>query len=240
MSNKLISQLTKDEILALPGFNKNSKFTVKQLKEQLNKNMKKMQLSGRGLRVRDYINAYKEQDKQYKQTLINNDKSLDKSSDLAQAKACDREESEILNIQTDLYSAARTEARKEYKQRIKGVQNKKQFKNYMKEFMVKAKKEISFDIDIGDDEDKRLAFTETLRHIVGKAKIPVVVKSMSLDGKEYKWFTLLKNRNIDTTIGHIAGTIDLAEDSSDTNPWVANSFIPVKYHLLFLHNTKKK
>ena len=244
MSNKLISQLTKDEILALPGFNKNSNLTVKQLKLQLAKKMKKMKLTGRGLRVRDYINAYKEQDrqlfknieknkqnrkaqkkahKQYKQTLKNNA----------------REERTIMNISTDLYSAARTEARNEYKQRIKEVQNKKQFKNYMKEFMVKSKKEISFDIDIGDDEDKRLAFTETLRHVVGKTKTPIVVKSLSLDGKEYKWFTLSKNKNIDTTIGHIAGTIDLSEDSSDTNPWVANSFIPVKYQLLFLHNTRK-
>ena len=143
-----------------------------------------------------------------------------------------------MNISTDLYSTARTEARKEYKQRVKSTQNKHLFKNYMKEFMIKAKNEISFDIDIGDDEDKRLAFTETLRHIVGKTK-NLVVKSMSLDGNEYKWFTVSNSKNIDTTIGHIAGTIDLAEDSSDTNPWVANSFIPVKYQLLFIKNKKK-
>ncbi len=144
----------------------------------------------------------------------------------------------LFDISVDLYSAAKTEARKEYKQRIKNVKDKAKFKKYLREFMSKANKEISFEIDIGDDEDKRLAFTETLRHLQKNNKKKVVVKSESLDGEQYKWFTLSKERKIDSTIGHIAGTIDLNYDCSDNNPYIGNSFIPSKYQLLFIHNKR--
>ncbi len=145
----------------------------------------------------------------------------------------------LFDISVDLYSTARTEARKEYKQRVKDVRDKRKFKKYLKEFMTKAKKEISFDIDIGDDEDKRIAFTETLRQLHKENKKNIVVKSESLGGEEYKWFTLSKARRLDSTIGHISGTIDLNDDCSDNNPWVGNVFIPAKYQLLFIKNRKR-
>ena len=52
--------------------------------------------------------------------------------------------------------------------------------------MQKCQKEITFEIDIGDDEDKRLAFTETLRQLYKFNKGKVAVKAESLDGAEYK------------------------------------------------------
>ena len=70
------------------------------------------------------------------------------------------------------------------------------------------------------------------------AKSKVIVKALSLDGQTYKWFTLTNSQKIDTTIGHISGTIDLNTDCSDNNPWVNNSFTPTKYQLLFIHNKK--
>ncbi len=145
----------------------------------------------------------------------------------------------LFDISVDLYSTAKTEARKEYKERIKNIKEKPKFKKQMKEFMQKANKEISFEIDIGDNEDKRLAFTEMLRQLHKKNKKNVVVKSESLDGEDYKWFTLSKAQKIDTTIGHISGTIDLNDDCSDNNPWVGNVFIPAKYQLLFIKNKRK-
>ena len=244
MNNKLISQLTKTEILKLPGFSDKSKLTVKQLKELLKKSIRRMKISKRGLRVNQYISAYKEMDNQLFKNIQKNKQNRKTQKQARKQykqslKTNARNEREIMNIGTDLYSATRTEARNEYKQRIKDVKDKKQFKKHMKEFMVKANKEISFEVDIADDEDKRLAFTETLRQIHKNSKAKVVVKSESLDGNEYKWFTLSKAQNIDTTIGHIAGTIDLADDCSDVNPWVENSFIPTKYQLLFIKNNKK-
>ena len=80
-------------------------------------------------------------------------------------------ERELFNIQLDLYSTAKTEARKEYNERVKSVNDKKQFKRHMKEYTQKSNKEISFEIDIGDDEDKRLAFTETLRQLTQKQEM---------------------------------------------------------------------
>ena len=99
MSNPLISQLTKTQILSLPGFQNKSKKTKLELKNELNRNISRMRLVKKGLRLNDYINAIKNTD--------------------------DNFEKEILNISTDLYSTAKTEARQEYKKRIKDVSNKK-------------------------------------------------------------------------------------------------------------------
>ena len=243
MNNPLISQLTKTQILSLPGFQNKGKKTKTELRNELNRNINRMRLAKRGLRINDYINAFKKDDdklfKKMKKQKRDNQKTKQSREQYKQTiKDNARSERDILNMPLDLYSTAKTEARQEYKNRIKDVRNKKQFKKYMTEFMKKCQKEISFDIDIGDDEDKRLAFTETLRQLHKNTKSKIVVKALSLDGQTYKWFTITNSQKIDTTIGHLAGTIDLNEDSSDNNPWVSNSFTPTKYQLLFIHNKK--
>ena len=241
--NPLISQLTKTQILSLPGFQNKGDKTKPQLKEELNRNIKRMHLNRYGLRVNNYIDAFKRTDntlfknmKKQKQLKQKQEQSRNQYKQTLKDNA--KNEREILNIPLDLYSTAKTEARQEYKNRIKDVKDKKQFKQHMKKFMQKSQKEISFDIDIGDDEDKRLAFTETLRQLHKSKKGKIVVKAISLNGEDYKWFTLSQSKNINITISHISGSIDLNEDSSDNNPYVGNSFTPTKYQLLFLHNKK--
>ena len=214
MANKLLSQLRKAEILNLPGFDKLQKITMRELKRKLYDFIKKLKINRRGLRVNEYILAY-------------NSKFHIRA-----------DENDIEKISTDLYSTQKTEARKEYYERIKHVQNHKKFKQYMKDFMNKMSKSISFEIVIGDDEDKRLAFTESLRQLYKIKNSKVVVKSEGLSGS-YKWHTLSDTKNKEITLGHISGTIDLTEDSSDTNPYVDNSFVPVRYQILFLNNKQK-
>ena len=244
MSNPLISQLTKTQILSLPGFQNKGKKTKDELKNELNRNITRMRLAKKGLRVNDYINAFKKNDDMLFKNISKQKQNKQKQKQARnQYKQTLRDEAnverELFNIQLDFYSSAKTEARKEYNERVKAANDKKQFKRYMKEYMQKCQKEISFEIDIGDDEDKRLAFTETLRQLHKNKKCKIVVKAISLDGEEYKWFTLSHSRNIDITIGHIAGTIDLNEDCSDNNPWIGNSFTPTKYQILFIHDDKK-
>ena len=62
MSNPLISQLTKTQILSLPGFQNKGKKTKDELKNELNRNITRMRLAKKGLRVNDYINAFKKND----------------------------------------------------------------------------------------------------------------------------------------------------------------------------------
>ena len=244
VDNQLISKLTKKQILSLPGFQNKGKQTVKKLREELRQNISKMKINKRGLKVKDYIKAFNESDDKLFNNLRRqkNTRQKEKASRREYKQSIKnnaRAERDILNISVDLYSTAKTEARKEYKERVKNIQDKPKFKKQMKEFMMKANKEISFEIVIGDDEDTRMAFTETLRQLHKKNKKNVVVKSESLDGEEYKWYTISSARNIDTTIGHISGTIDLNDDCSDNNPWIGNVFIPAKYQLLFIQNKKK-
>ena len=148
---------------------------------------------------------------------------------------------DVEQIGVGLYEDSMTEARKEYNNRINEVKNHKEFKNNMKEFMTEANKNHSFEIVIGDDEDKRLAFTETLRHLYNTRNhdTKVLVKAYNLNDK-YRWFTLSDQRNIETNIGHIAGTIDLMTSASDRSPQVANEFLPARYELLFLRRDKRK
>ena len=238
MSNKLVSKLTKKEILKLPGFEDKGNLTVKELRKQIDKNVKDMKLRSYGLRVNTYKNGFKQKDKE----LFRNVARKKKENKNVKAKQQNYEneikeraleERDINNISIDLYNTAKTEARREYKERIKQVNNKKDFKKYMKQYNIKANKKETFEVQIGDDEDKRLAFTEMLRNIYKTCKDKIVIKATNLDGTS-KWFTLSKNQEIEKTIGHLAGTIDLQTDSSDINPWVSDMFIPVKYEVRFL------
>lgn len=90
-------------------------------------------------------------------------------------------------------------------------------------------------MDIAHDDNTRYAFSETLRQLY-KKKTPskVVVRAKTLDHKS-KWFTLSNKHNLESTIGHITGELDLTEDQSDTNPVIMNEFIPVKFEVLFLN-----
>ena len=83
-----------------------------------------------------------------------------------------------------------------------------------------ASTEFSFDVDIRDSKCKRLSFTEMLRHCYEiRNKSRVVVKACTLDGHA-KCFTLSDKHDIENTICHISGELDLSEEKSDTNPRV--------------------
>lgn len=53
---KLLSKLSKSEILSLPGFNQYRSMIVRQLKPILKKMIRELEIDFRGVRVRDYVN----------------------------------------------------------------------------------------------------------------------------------------------------------------------------------------
>ena len=72
---------------------------------------------------------------------------------------------ELFNAPGDVYQTEKNEVRKAYEARLKQVRNMDNFKNSFGNMMRKASRGISIGMDIGEDEDKRLAFTETLRQM---------------------------------------------------------------------------
>ena len=238
MNNQLLTKLTKQQILSLPGFQNQNTMSLAQLRTQLRTNMRNMNLKY-GARINDYVNGFKKTDDE----LFNRMKQMKNEQKMKHItneqykqhiKQNAIEERQMMNDVNDVYHESKSDERKAYEQRVSDVKDKKQYKEYMKQFIYNTNNEISFEIDIGDDEDKRIAFTEMLRYIYShKTTTRPVVKAYSLDGS-YKWFTLSNKFNMDSTIGHIAGTIDLNTDESDMNPYIDNVFAPVRYEILFI------
>ena len=54
--DKLLSKLSKSEILSLPGFDRYTSKKVKELKPLLKKSIKDLGIDFRGVRVSDYVN----------------------------------------------------------------------------------------------------------------------------------------------------------------------------------------
>ena len=242
MNDKLLSKLTKRDILKLPGFT-NINAPLAELRIQLRNRLIPMNINKRGVRVNDYIRSFKKDDNELFNK-IKNDK-INKQHDKLQhnqykqsIKDRARVERSLFNIPVDYYTTTKTESRQLYEKRIKEVSNKTNYKKYMKENMNNVINRISFDVVIGDDEDKRLAFCESLRQCYKlTTKKRPVVKAHSLDGT-HKYFTLSDKRNTDYTIGHIAGTIELTTYASDEGDTYNGSFIPIQYELLFLNKSK--
>ena len=60
MEQKNIKSLTKRQLLTLPGFSNLRNKTLKEIKQQLNVKLTELNLTRRGIKVRDYITAYSE------------------------------------------------------------------------------------------------------------------------------------------------------------------------------------
>ena len=149
-------------------------------------------------------------------------------------------ENDILNINVDIYENTKNEARREYERRIKEIKNHKVYKDELGKLMRNVSKEVGFETDIGKTDEEKYAFTEMLRKIpTMRLRSKVIVRATTLDGKR-KWFTISDKHNIESTIGHITGELDLTEDQSDTNPHVSNYFVPVSYEILFLNQARSR
>ena len=65
---KLLSRLSKSEILSLPGFDRYGSLKIKELKPILKKSIKQMNIAFRGVRVDDYVNRFNEIKREQKQS----------------------------------------------------------------------------------------------------------------------------------------------------------------------------
>ncbi len=141
----------------------------------------------------------------------------------------------LFTIPVGIYEDTKNQVRIDYEKRVRELKKDDNFKTSFADMMKKANNEIDFEMDIAQDDNKRYAFSETLRQLY-KKRTPskVVVRAETLD-KQQKWFTLSNKHNLEATIGHITGELDLTEDQSDTNPVITNGFIPVRFEVLFIN-----
>ena len=68
--SKLLSKLSKSEILSLPGFKKYENLTVRQLKPILKKSIRDLDIDFRGVRVKDYVKKFNEAQKKSDEELF--------------------------------------------------------------------------------------------------------------------------------------------------------------------------
>ena len=85
MEQKNIKSLTKRQILTLPGFTNLRNKTLKEIKQQLNVKLTELNLTRRGIKVRDYITAYSEKQTRDDNELFN---KLSSNIDLFQMIDC--------------------------------------------------------------------------------------------------------------------------------------------------------
>ena len=184
--SKLLSRLSKAEILSLPGFRKHKKCTIRKLKSLLKQSIKDMGINFRGVRVKDYVKRFNEitldneifnrisnmkkdmrSQEQYKHGLKENalfERSFMNTGELYSLPKPNEDKQYIeslMNIDSG-YSMSKSEERRRYED---NVTDKEKFQEELKRMMIAVKNHESFEVDIGDDSEIQYAFTKVLRQI---------------------------------------------------------------------------
>ena len=249
MNEKRIRSLTKREIIQLPGFDKHSNKSLRELKAILTTKLTELGINRRGIRVQDYINAYNQREKQTDDALFNRmtqtrmkqkQQKQKREQYRKQLKDTATEERSILNV-NPLYQDTKTLERKYYEE---NVSNKKKFEATMKQMMLDSKKHVGCTVDIGDDNEKLYAFTKLLHHLHQHQKstdrIKPVVFGEDLNGTK-KIFTLTNNLDINLLINNILDGIDIGSTFSDTPAEViGETFIPDKFQIVYVDRLMRK
>ena len=68
-----------------------------------------------------------------------------------------------MNMSTDIYANTKNKLRLEYENRLKEISNITVFKKELKQMIKNISNCYSFELNIGDNEIKRVAFTKALR-----------------------------------------------------------------------------
>ena len=193
--SKLISKLSKSEILSLPGFKKYNSLTVRELKPILKKSIRDLDIDFRGVRVSDYINRVKEIEEdqkksdeelfkqisskkdslkkqkrsheQYKQSLKENASFLRSLMNMSDVYTLPKPSESKLYIESlmNIQTEYTTSKTEERRRYEENVTNKEEYQEELKRMMIAVKNHETFTVDIGDDGEKQYAFTKVLRHI---------------------------------------------------------------------------
>ncbi|OHT12205.1 hypothetical protein TRFO_18112 [Tritrichomonas foetus] len=166
--NTPLLKLKKADFLELDGFDTLSHLSQKDQKETLTDVIIDYNLSTRAT-IDDYKRAYNESkrriQKQIDDQLFKSLKKQKTETKKRQRKQNIKETAlEMRNMMNIQYEGVeKTPTRKEYERRIEEVDDHQTFKKDLQEYIELMKQTIIFKVDVGDDEDKRLALCESIR-----------------------------------------------------------------------------
>lgn len=135
----------------------------------------------------------------------------------------------------EVYESSKSSDRDYYE---KNITDKKAYQNNMKQMMSDVKKRIGFEVSIGDDAEKQYAFINVLKylHKIQKDNFFPYIYAHEIGGRG-RWFTVNNSNNVDAMIGHILGTIDITQQSSDDDPDSIDAFQPDVFKIEFINKT---
>lgn len=261
--SKLLSKLSKAEILSLPGFEKYKKYVIRQLKPLLKQSIKDLGINFRGVRVNDYVEKYEKRKaddeklfnrisnmkkdrrsyEQYKQGLKDNalfERSFMNLGELYSLPKPSEDKQYIESLMNiDAMYSTKSNERIRYEE---NVTDKTKYQQEMKRMMIAVKNHESFEVDIGDDSEIQYAFTKVLRQIrkMKSDEWRPLVYGYDMNGKK-RVFNINRESNIEDMIRCILGEITIEEYSSDSDPGLIGwDYIPVRFEIKFIKMIKNK
>ena len=201
--NKLLSRLTKREILRLPGFENMTNLSAPQLKRELRERVKALKLK-RGARVIDFVPKAPEP--------VPVKRSVD--TDEYKARMNKKIDDEMFSKLKSLPKSVSKFADKTNYLRYKNVDF---YQKWFNDYLTRVKKGESLSIDLGDNKDQIRAFENVVYYL---SKTPmqnqmITISAYNLNGNHHD-FTL-NNRNkskLNTMLGIISGRIDITKKST--------------------------
>ena len=245
---KLLSKLSKSDILALPGFAKYNSLKIRQLKPILKQSIKDLQIDFRGVRVEDYIRRVNEIEsqrkadnelfnrmssmkaltkkqkrnhEQYKQSLKENalfERSLMNMGEVYKLPT-PSDTKQYIDSLMNMSLEYTTSTSQERQRYEENVNDKDKYQQEIKRMMIAAKNHESFEVDIGDDSELQYAFTQVLRHI---RKMRTDEWRPIVYGYDMngnkRGFNFNKESDLEEMIKCVLGEITVEEFSSDSDP----------------------
>ena len=245
---KLLSKLSKSDILALPGFAKYNSLKIRQLKPILKQSIKDLQIDFRGVRVEDYIRRVNEIEaqrkadnelfnrmssmkastkqqkrnhEQYKQTLKENalfERSLMNMGEVYKLPT-PSDTKQYIDSLMNMSLEYTTSTSQERQRYEENVNDKDKYQQEIKRMMISVKNHESFEVDIGDDSELQYAFTQVLRHI---RKMRTDEWRPIVYGYDMngnkRGFNFNKESDLEEMIKCVLGEITVEEFSSDSDP----------------------
>lgn len=243
---KLLSKLSKSEILSLPGFNQYRSMTVRQLKPILKKMIRELEIDFRGVRVRDYVNKVelnRKADNDFFERMTSTREQRQKELEQKVQREQSLKDDALFNryfgdIDTG-YTTSKTEERRRYEE---NVHDKDAYREDMREMMLAVKNHESFEVDIDDGSEKQYAFVKVLRQIRKQksSEWKPLVYGYDMDGHG-RVFSVNKELDLETMIRCILGEITVEEYYSDCDPnLIGWDYIPVRFEVKFIKMTKNE
>lgn len=221
---RLLSQLTKRELLKLPGFEHFGSYKTSTLKQMLHQSLVNFGIDHRGACVNDYINAHTHAMTDDVELVFDDDDEDDQFVE------------SLMNIDAG-YTSSKTVERQRYEE---NVHDTDKYQREIIRMMTAVRHQESFEVDINDDTEVQFAFTQVLRRIrkIISSSYKPMIFGYTLDNR-FKVFNLNNGDDLEALISAILGEVTVESFGSDDDPaLIGLDYIPVRFVVRFVRSTK--